>query len=451
MSRKIFGTDGIRGMANVYPITPEIAMKLGRAIGYLLRKEKNPKIVIGKDTRLSGYMIENALTAGIVSMGVDVHLIGPLPTPSVAILTKAFSANIGVVITASHNPAKDNGIKIFNKDGFKLTDKQEEEIEDIIFSKRYYECENEFAGDKIGKAHRVEHASGRYISFAKSTIKHLNLSGMKIVLDCANGASYFVAPKIFSELGAEVVVLNDKPDGLNINLDCGAIYPEVAAEIVKKEKADIGITLDGDADRVIVCDENGEVIDGDSILTFCALEMLKDGKLNNKTLVVTDYSNLGVDDALKKEGAKVIRTKNGDRYVIESMHKEGSNLGGENSGHIIFLDYTTTGDGIISALNLLSLLKQRKLKASDVKKAINKYPQVLLNIEVKERKDFNDMPDLQKKIKEIKETLGTDGRILLRYSGTENLCRFMIEGKDQKQIEKMAEEVSEEIKKEVGV
>ncbi len=447
--RQLFNTDGIRGKANIYPMTPEMALKIGKAIAYIVRKEKNPKIIIGKDTRLSGYMFENALVAGIVSMGVDVYLLGPFPTPGIGLLTKSLNAQAGIVITASHNPSEDNGIKVFGDEGFKLSDEKEEEIEKLILNPEHMK-EEEITGNMIGKAYRLDEARGRYIEFAKSTIKDFSLEGIKIVLDCANGAAYYVAPKIFSELGAEVIVLNDKPDGLNINLDCGATHPEHTSEIIKKEKADIGISLDGDGDRLMVCDEEGNVVDGDHILAFCAIEMIKDNKLNKNTLIVTGYSNLGVDDAIKNAGGEVIRTKNGDRYVIEEMRKENYNLGGEFSGHIIFKDYTTTGDGIVSALQLLKIIKEKNIKASEIKKAMKKYPQVLLNIDVKEKKPFEKMPKVNAKINEIDLSLKGNGRTLIRYSGTQNMCRIMIEGKDEKTINNMAKELAELIKEELG-
>jgi len=449
MTRKLFGTDGIRGKANIYPMTPEIALKVGKAVACTIKDNKDPKIVIGKDTRLSGYMIETALASGIISMGVDVYLVGPMPTPAVALLTKSLNAHAGIVITASHNPYEDNGIKIFDGDGFKLPDDAEKKIEDIMESDKD-DKHKEKNGHTIGKAYRLNDAKGRYIEFAKSTIKDFNLSGLKIVLDCANGAAYYVAPRIFSELGAEVIVLNDKPNGLNINMGCGATHPEVAAEKVKKEKADVGITLDGDADRLIVCDENGEVIDGDFILSFCALEMKKKGKLSNDTLVVTDYSNLGVDEALKKEGIKVIRTENGDRYVIEAMRYGDYNIGGEVTGHMIFSDYVTTGDGIISALQFLRHIKENKIKVSDVNKILNKYPQITLSFNVKEKKPFGEMPEVSKNIDKVNSKLKNKGRSLIRYSGTQNMCRIMIEGKDEKEITEMANAIADSIKKEVG-
>jgi len=452
--RKLFDTDGIRGIANVYPITPEIALQLGKAIAYTMKASKghgNPKIVIGKDTRLSGYMIENALAAGIVSMGVDVYLLGPAPTPAVALLTKSINASAGIMITASHNPSQDNGIKIFDCDGFKLSDEDEERIEQVIFSNELDKKEREdIIGDKIGKAFRLDEARGRYIEFAKSTIKNFSLKGLKIVLDCANGAAYYVAPRIFSELGADVVVINDKPDGLNINLGCGAIHPEMAAEKVRKEKADVAIILDGDADRLIIADEKGEIVDGDYILTFCAKEMMGSGRLSKDTLVVTEYSNVGVDEAMVNASGKVIRTKNGDRYVLEAMRKHKLNLGGEFTGHMIFSDYATTGDGIISALQLLRLVKEKVMKVSDLKSVMRKYPLVIVNVNVKKKIPFEEMPDILKKINDINSSIKGEGRSLVRYSGTQNVCRIMIEGKDEKKIGKMADELAAMIKKEIG-
>jgi phosphoglucosamine mutase len=449
--RKLFETDGIRGMANVYPITPEMALQMGKAIAYTIKNEKKPKIVIGKDTRLSGYMIESALVSGIVSMGVDAYLLGPLPTPAVALLTKSLSAQIGVVITASHNPAIDNGIKLFDRDGFKLPDEKEEEIEKLIFSDKTDEEEmKDIVGDKIGKAYRVDEARGRYIEFTKSSITDFKLDGLKIVLDCANGAAYYVAPRIFSELGAEVITINDKPNGININLDCGAIHPENAADVVKKEKADIGIILDGDADRLIVCDEHGEVIDGDYLLVFCAIDMIKKGKLNKNTLVVTEYSNVGVDEAMRNNKGNVVRTKNGDRYVIEEMRKNDYGLGGEFSGHIIFKDFTTTGDGIVSALQFLKLLKEKNIKASEVRKVMRKYPLVLLNINVNQKIPLETIPLVKNKIEEVTKKLTGEGRLLIRYSGTQNVCRVMIEGKKQEEIGIMANEIADLIRKNIG-
>lgn len=445
---KLFGTDGIRGEANVFPMVPEVAMKVGKALASLVKSREGATIVIGKDTRLSGYMLETALVSGIVSMGVNVYLVGPLPTPAVAHLTRSMNADAGIMITASHNPAKDNGIKIFDGQGFKLPDAKEAEIEKLMFSDT---LDNLMAdGVSIGKAFRLNEANGRYIEFAKSTIQETRFRGLKIVLDCANGAAYEVAPKVFKELGAEVIVLNNKPDGLNINLECGAVHPENTALEVLKHGADIGITLDGDADRLIVCDEKGEVLDGDYILTFCAYQMLKENSLKNNTLVITDYSNMGVDDSLRKLSGKVVRTGNGDRYVIEAMRKGDFNLGGEASGHMIFSDYVSTGDGVISALQLLKLLRKADIKTSEIRNILSKNPQILDSFEVTEKKDFDAMPIVAQKIKDITATLKGQGRLLLRYSGTENKCRIMIEGKNREVTEALCNELSVCIKNEIG-
>ena len=446
--RKLFGTDGIRGEANVYPMVSSVALKVGKALASIVQNDKGAAIVIGKDTRLSGYMLETALVSGIVSMGVDVYLVGPMPTPAVAHLTRSMNAEAGIMITASHNPAIDNGIKIFNSKGYKLADEKEAEIEKLMFSDHIHDMM--VSGTEIGKAYRLNEANGRYIEFAKSTIQDMRFRDMKIVLDCANGAGYDVAPKVFQELGAEVIVLNNEPDGLNINRRCGAVHPANTAMEVVKHGADIGITLDGDADRLIVCDEKGEVLDGDYILTFCAHQMLKENRLRNNTLVITDYSNMGVDEGLKKMSGKVVRTGNGDRYVIEAMQAGDFNLGGEASGHMIFSDYVPTGDGIISALQLLKLLKNAGIKVSEMRKFLNKNPQILDSFTVTEKVPFEEMPTVVEKIKEIEEKLKGEGRLLLRYSGTEKKCRIMIEGKDKEATEHLVADLAACIKAQIG-
>jgi phosphoglucosamine mutase len=449
--KKIFGTDGVRGKANVHPMTPEMVLQIGKAVAYNL-KTKNAKerykIVIGKDTRLSGYMIESALTSGICSAGVDVLLVGPMPTPAIAHLTKSLNADAGVVISASHNPAEDNGIKIFSADGYKLPDETEQEIEKLIENGMNSEHIN---GDKIGKAYRIDDARGRYIEFAKSSIKNMSLRGLTIVLDCANGAAYSVAPKIFSELGAKVIVLNDQPNGLNINLNCGALYPDVIREEVLENNADIGIAFDGDADRVIVCDENGTGVDGDHILAICAVNMKNLGKLKKNTIVATVMSNMGLDEAMREHGINVVKAPVGDRYVIEEMRREGYVLGGEQSGHIIFKEYSTTGDGIITALQLLKIMKTENKKLSELSKIMRTYPQILINVDVREKRDLNTIPTVSEKIKEMKKTLGSSGRILVRYSGTQNICRVMVEGKNEKDVSRIAREIANVIKEELGV
>jgi phosphoglucosamine mutase len=447
---KLFGTDGIRGVANTYPMTPEMALNVGKATAHVFKEKcgkKKPEFVIGKDTRLSGYMIENALASGIVSVGADVLLVGPMPTPAIAHLTKSLNADAGIVLSASHNPAEDNGIKIFSGDGYKLPDDVEDEIEKYVLSEKVRT--EHVKGGLIGKAHRVDDAKGRYIEFAKASVKSMSLKGLKIVLDCANGAAYNTAPHILSELGAEVIVLNDRPDGLNINLDCGALHPEKMIEVVKKEKTDIGIALDGDADRVIVCDEKGRSVDGDHIIAICAIDMKVKGALRKNSVVVTIMANKGFDIAMEKARIKVVKTKVGDRYVVDEMRKKGYVLGGEQSGHIIFSDYTTTGDGIISALQLLRIMKERGAKLSKLAECMASLPQVLVNVEVKEKKDINKLK-VNKNIRSAESKLGKKGRVLVRYSGTQNLCRIMIEGENKREIQKMANDIAKAMKKETG-
>lgn len=448
---KLFGTDGIRGVANIYPMTPEMVLNVGKATAYVFKEKcgkKKPEFVIGKDTRLSGYMIENALVSGIVSVGADVLLVGPMPTPAIAHLTKSLNADAGIVLSASHNPAEDNGIKIFSGDGYKLPDDVEDEIEKYVLSERI--ITEHVKGGLIGKAHRVDDAKGRYIEFAKASVKSMSLKGLKIVLDCANGAAYNTAPHILSELGAEVIVLNDRPDGLNINLDCGALHPEKMIEVVKKENADIGIALDGDADRVIVCDEKGRSVDGDHIIAICAIDMKEKDALRKNSVVVTIMANKGFDIAMEKKRIKIVKTKVGDRYVVDEMRKKGYVLGGEQSGHIIFSDYTTTGDGVISALQLLRVMKERGAKLSKLAECMKSLPQVLVNVVVKEKKDINKL-EVNNNIKSAESKLGKKGRVLVRYSGTQNLCRIMIEGENKREIQKMANDIAKNMKKEIGI
>lgn len=448
--RKLFGTDGVRGIANMYPMTAEIAMQLGRAIAYVFKKEpRRHKIVIGKDTRLSGYMLETAMAAGICSMGVDVMLVGPLPTPGIAFITSSMRADAGVVISASHNPYQDNGIKFFSRDGFKLPDKLERQIEDFIFKNN--EPSHRPTASDIGKAYRIDDAIGRYVVFAKNTFpKELTLDGLKIAVDCANGAAYKVAPEVFYELGAEVFPIGVKPDGENINDRCGSLYPEAVAKLVKEKKADIGIALDGDGDRIILVDEKGRVLDGDYLMAIAAANMLKQGTLKNKTLVTTIMSNMGIEEAVKKAGGRVVRTQVGDRYVTEEMLKGGYNLGGEQSGHIIFMDHTTTGDGIISALQVLAIMVKENKRLSELAAVMRTYPQVLINVKVKEKKDLTKNPQIAKRIKEIENKLIGNGRLSVRYSGTEPLARVMLEGKDIKEIKTMAKYIADAIEKELG-
>jgi len=442
--KKLFGTDGVRGVANVHPMTTEIAMQLGRAAAYIFKNggRRRHRIVIGKDTRLSGYMIENALVAGICSMGVDVLLVGPLPTPGIANITCSMRADAGVVISASHNPFQDNGIKFFSPDGFKLPDEIELKIEKLMETGKIDSLRP--TASEVGKAFRIDDATGRYIVFLKNTFpQDMDLSGMKIVLDCANGAAYKVAPAVLEELGAEVVPLGVKPNGTNINKGCGSTHPEVISDAVKSCRADIGIALDGDADRVIVCDEHGNAVDGDHIMAICATDMLKRKLLKKKTVVATVMSNMGLDIAVRNAGGKVVKTSVGDRYVVEEMRKKGYNLGGEQSGHMIFLDYSTTGDGILSALQLLAVMRREEKPLSELACIMSPLPQILINVRVKERKNIMDFHEIASLVKNVERNLGDRGRVLIRYSGTEPLLRIMIEGEDAGEIGKCGGEIAD--------
>lgn len=448
--KKLFGTDGVRGVANVYPMTTELAMQIGRAAAYIFKNgSRRHRIVIGKDTRLSGYMLENALVAGICSMGVDVLVVGPLPTPGIANITSSMRADAGVVISASHNPFQDNGIKFFSQDGFKLPDEVELKIEDLIFSKKIDSLRP--IATEVGKAYRIDDAVGRYVVFLKNTFpKDLDLAGMKIVLDCANGAAYKVAPAVLEELGAEVITYGVKPNGTNINAGCGSLHPEVISEAVKEHRADLGIALDGDADRVIFVDEFGNEVDGDHIMAICAIDMLKQRRLRKNTLVATVMSNMGLDIAVKKAGGKVIKTAVGDRYVVEEMRKGGYNLGGEQSGHLLFLDYNTTGDGILSALQVLAIMRRTGKTLAELAEVMIPLPQVLVNVRVAEKKDIMTIPEPARLIKDIEGKLKDEGRILIRYSGTEPLLRIMIEGQDKYQITGWAKEIADLVEKQIG-
>jgi len=445
--RKLFGTDGIRGVANIYPMTTEIAMQVGRAIAFIVKTRKGRhRIVIGKDTRQSGYMIENALAAGICSMGVDVLLVGPLPTPGIAFITTSMRADAGVVISASHNPFQDNGIKIFSHDGFKLPDALEADIEDLIFSQKMAALRP--VAEEVGRAKRIDDAKGRYIVFLKNIFpKKQKLDGMHIVLDCANGATYGVAPHVFEELGAKVTTLGVTPDGKNINHKCGALHPELMAEKVKEIGADIGLALDGDGDRLIVCDEKGKVVDGDNIMAICAKDLMKKRKLRKKTLVTTVMSNMGLEVAMKNMGGKMVRTNVGDRYVVEEMRKNGYSFGGEQSGHLVFLDHITTGDGNLAALQLLAIMQKRNKPISELAKVMETYPQVLNNVRTSKQIDLENFTDFQKAVTKMEKKLGKTGRILVRASGTEPVIRVMVEGEKKKTIQAMADELGEMISK----
>lgn len=452
---RLFGTDGVRGVANQYPMTSEIAMAIGRATGYLFfgrDKRSNPhqtKVVIGKDTRLSGYMLENALSAGFCSMGAKVYLVGPLPTPGIAFITRSMRADAGIVISASHNPYHYNGIKIFDRNGYKLPDSTEKEIEEVMKSEELDKYRPTM--ENIGRASRIDDAIGRYIVYIKDTFpQEQTLDGIRVVLDCANGAAYKVAPIVFEELGAEVFPIHCAPNGMNINEACGAVFPQSMCKAVHEHRAEIGIALDGDADRVILCDENGEIVDGDQVLAICALHMLKEGTLKNNTVVVTPMSNMGVEIALKRAGGKTVQAQVGDRYIVETMRKQQLNLGGEQSGHVVFLDHNTTGDGMIAALKILSIMKKTGRKLSELKKQITLYPQVLENVIVRSKEDFKHHPKILEAIKKVEGALGDNGRVVVRYSGTEPLARVMIEGEDLQTIRGYAHDICHTIRAQLG-
>ncbi len=442
---KLFGTDGIRGKVNRHPMTPETVLKVGMAAAKLLRKDIGRNmILIGKDTRISGYMIESALTAGICSMGMNVLLVGPIPTPGVAFLTRTMRLDAGIVISASHNPFDDNGIKFFAYDGFKLPDELEREIERLVLVDTH--LANRPSDASIGKAYRLEDATGRYIEFIKSTIpKGENLEGMKIVIDCANGAAYKITPTVLSELGAEVIAINTSPDGTNINRHCGSTNVTELKEEVLKRGAHVGIAHDGDADRTIFVDEKGQEVDGDLVMSLWAVELKKEGRLKNNALVTTVMTNLGVEHYLKRKGISVVRTRVGDRYVVEEMVRGGYNLGGEQSGHIIFLDYNTTGDGPITALQMLHLMKRQGIPLSEMVSDIFLYPQILKNVKVRD-KEVVKLPEVKQAISEAEKRLNDNGRILVRPSGTEPKIRVMVEGNDREMIEEIAEEIASVIK-----
>jgi phosphoglucosamine mutase len=442
-TRKLFGTDGVRGVANVYPMTAEVALQLGRALAYVIKYGPGRhRIVVGKDTRLSGYLLEYAITAGICSMGVDVLLLGPLPTPAIAYITSSMRADAGVVISASHNPYQDNGIKIFKGDGFKMPDEIEAHIEVLMTNPGVDETRP--TATEIGQAFRLDDARGRYISFLKGTFpKELELDGLKIVVDCAHGATYRVAPEVFSELGAEIIAIGVRPNGKNINHKCGATHPETMATLVKREKADLGIAFDGDGDRVIMVDHQGKIVDGDHILGICALDLQRRERLHRKTVVATVMSNLGLEVALKEHGIRLLRAPVGDRYVLEAMLKGGYNLGGEQSGHLVFLNHTTTGDGILTALRLLAVMVREDKPLAELAGFMETYPQVLLNIRVKEKKDLKSLPAARQAMAEAESRLGPRGRLLVRYSGTEPKLRIMAEGEDQGLIDQVALELAQ--------
>ena len=444
--RKLFGTDGVRGEANLEPMTSETAMKLGRAAAYVFKRRKGRhQIVIGKDTRLSGYMLESALTSGICSMGVDVLLVGPLPTPAIAFLTRSLRADAGVMISASHNPYQDNGIKFFSNEGFKLPDELEQRMEDLILSNEIEHIRP--TADQIGKAFRIDDAEGRYIEFVKRSLpREMEFQGLRVVVDCANGAAYHVFPKVVKELGAKVWVIGNEPDGLNINDHCGAVHPEKLQEAVRQHQADIGIALDGDADRAVFVCEGGQVVNGDHALAAFALDLKQRGRLKGDTVVGTVMSNFGFELAMTQAGITLVRTPVGDRYILERMVADNFSLGGEQSGHMIFLEYHSSGDGMISGLQMLKLMKRSGLSLSKLAQCMDSTPQVLLGVKVPHKPDLQSIPQLQQAIETGEARLNGTGRVLVRYSGTEPLVRVMVEGQDDSIIREVAEELVSVVK-----
>jgi phosphoglucosamine mutase len=447
---RLFGTDGIRGTANVEPMTSELVVRLGRAIAHVVKRhQRRHKIIIGKDTRLSGYMLESALTSGICSMGVDVLLVGPLPTPGIAFLTRSMRADAGVVISASHNPFQDNGIKFFGGNGFKLPDEVEREVERLVLDDAIAHLRP--TAQEVGKAFRIDDALGRYNVFLKSTFpKHLTLDGLTIAFDGAHGAAYRVGPEVLEELGASVVAMGVEPDGENINRDCGALYPQQLAKRVTEVGAQIGVALDGDADRAILVDERGAVVDGDEVLAMVGIELQRTARLPNEGIVATVMSNLGLDLALRERGIKLVRVQVGDRFVVEEMVRGGYLLGGEQSGHVVFLEHGTTGDGLVTALAVLALMVESGKPLSELRRVMQRLPQRLVNVTVRERRDLDSLPAVQGVIERVSRDLGTRGRVLVRYSGTEPLVRIMVEGEHSAQVERYCEEIAAALRDSVG-
>ncbi len=447
MKKKLFGTDGMRGRVNTYPMLPDIVLRLGLAAGTYFRSDNNRhRVVIGKDTRLSGYVYESALTAGLCAAGMNVFQVGPLPTPAIAFLTRNMRADFGVVISASHNPYHDNGIKFFDSQGFKLQDHVEEAIANMVLDQ---DCEWEYpTPDKVGRAYKISDAPGRYIVSIKNSFpSDLTLDGIRVVLDCANGANYKVAPMALEELGAEVIKMGTEPNGLNINYQCGSLNPEIVARKVRETRADIGLALDGDADRLIVIDEKGHILDGDQIMAICALDLMEKNKLPGNLLVSTSMSNMALEVFMQERGGKLIRTQVGDRYVVEAMREHKATLGGEQSGHIVFMEYGTTGDGLLAGLQLLRIMKERGEPISRLSGLLNLFPQKLTNVQTKKRIALETLPEVTKCIAQAEKTLGKRGRVLLRYSGTENLLRIMVESEDEMKVERLSAMLEEVVRK----
>lgn len=452
MTRKLFGTDGIRGLANAGNMTPEVAFRIGAAVAFQarLRVTHPPRIVVGKDTRLSGYLFETALASGICSQGGKVMLSGPLPTPAIAHLITSMRADAGIVVSASHNPYPDNGIKIFGADGFKLADDVEREVEELIHGTRL--DENRPTGTEVGRAERLDDAGGRYVAFVKASFPgHMTLEGVKVVVDAAHGAAYKTAPLVFSELGAETYAIGVDPDGKNINHKVGALHPATCAREVKRRNAHLGVALDGDADRVIMIDEKGNEVDGDLIMALCATRMLRTKTLNHRTLVATVMSNLGLQRAIESENGKLVRCAVGDRYVVDAMRKRGYNFGGEQSGHLIFLDHATTGDGLVAAMQVLAILLQEGRPLSELaSEVMERVPQVLVNVALPNKRPLDKLPKTTRAIHDAEKKLGDDGRVLVRWSGTEPKLRVMIEGPHHDEIERLATQIADEARNELG-
>jgi phosphoglucosamine mutase len=447
----LFGTDGIRGTANVHPMTAEMALSLGQAVAHVFRGGGRGKhrILIGKDTRLSGYMFEDALAAGICAMGVNVIQVGPMPTPAMAFLTVDMRCDAGVMISASHNPYQDNGIKFFSHDGFKLPDELERRVEDLIGSGVLES--HRAAPDDLGRARRIDDAAGRYVVFLKKTFPtNMDLSGMRVVLDCANGAAYKVGPTVFEELGAEVFAIGVDPNGCNINKECGSLYPEKLAAKVRELRGDVGIALDGDADRSVMACENGEILDGDAVLALCAQDLVERGGLKGGAVVATVMSNLGLERALEQINVKLVRTPVGDRYVVEEMRAKGYNLGGEQSGHIVFLDHNTTGDGLLTGLQVLAIMRRRGRRLSELVAGIERFPQVLVNVRVSEKRPIDEIPSVCEVVRRVEKALDGNGRVLIRYSGTEPVIRVMVEGEDESRVAEYASEIAECVRRALG-
>lgn len=450
MSNRLFGTDGIRGRVNEFPITAEVALRAGKAVAQVLRASSpaGNRVIVGKDTRLSGDMLEAALTAGLVSMGMDVYLADPMPTPAVALLTREMDAAAGIVLTASHNPFEDNGLKIFGPDGYKLNDELESLVERHILGEETEAPAVSPAG--IGRIHRLDDAAERFAESAKQAAGFPSLDGLKVVIDCGNGAAWRIAPQLFRDLGAEVIATGVDPDGLNINAECGALYPQKAGELVREHGADLGVSFDGDADRVIFTDAEGQVISGDCILGLAAIALKEQGKLREQTLVCTVMSNLGLHEAMKRHGIAVEVTAVGDRHVLERIREKGCSFGGENSGHLIFADHATTGDGILSALLVLRMMREKGASLRELASVVEEYPSRLVNLPVRDKPPISTLPKLTALMAEADDAFGPNGRQLIRYSGTEKKIRIMVEHRDAAEVDRWIEKFSAVVKEEIG-